>query len=102
MARVPDISFFIGKGGVGKTTVSAAYALRQARRHPPRRLLLLSTDPAHSAADVLDVRAGSKPIRLKLPFRGRVELWQLDAQTQFRKFLARYREAILTLVETGT
>jgi arsenite/tail-anchored protein-transporting ATPase len=103
MARVPDISFFIGKGGVGKTTVSAAYALRQARRHPSRRILVLSTDPAHSTADVLQVRA-EQPVstRLKLPFRGRVELWQLDAQQQFRQFIDQYREAILALVEQGT
>src|SRR5262249_34974841 len=48
--------FFGGKGGVGKTTVSAAAALHLARAHPDRRVLLLSTDPAHSLADVFAVR----------------------------------------------
>ena len=42
-----------GKGGVGKTTVSAAVAVRLARAHPTQQMLLLSTDPAHSIADVL-------------------------------------------------
>jgi len=43
-----------GKGGVGKTTVAAALALRLARADPQRRTLLLSTDPAHSLGDVFD------------------------------------------------
>jgi arsenite/tail-anchored protein-transporting ATPase len=43
-----------GKGGVGKTTCAAAAALALAARHPDRRVLLLSTDPAHSLGDVLE------------------------------------------------
>lgn len=46
-----------GKGGVGKTTVACATALRLAEActaaSDARRALLLSTDPAHSVADVL-------------------------------------------------
>ena len=52
--RGAKLLFVGGKGGVGKTTVSAAAAVRLARAHPERRMLLLSTDPAHSIADVLD------------------------------------------------
>jgi arsenite-transporting ATPase len=44
---------FGGKGGVGKTTVAAAAALRLARADSRRRVLLISTDPAHSLGDVL-------------------------------------------------
>ena len=47
--------FFGGKGGVGKTTTAAAVAVRLARADPSRRVLLLSTDPAHSLADVFSV-----------------------------------------------
>ena len=50
-----ELTFFIGKGGVGKTTVSAAYAVRVARQHPKKQVLLLSLDPAHSLADVLQL-----------------------------------------------
>src|SRR5436305_1462079 len=50
--------FFGGKGGVGKTTCSAAVALALARRRKGGRILLLSTDPAHSLADVLRVPLG--------------------------------------------
>jgi arsenite-transporting ATPase len=45
--------FFGGKGGVGKTTTAAATALMLARGRREARVLLLSTDPAHSLSDVL-------------------------------------------------
>lgn len=44
--------FFGGKGGVGKTTVSCAYALKCAREG--HETLVVSTDPAHSVTDVFD------------------------------------------------
>lgn len=48
------ILFFGGKGGVGKTTCAAAVALAASRTG--RRVLLVSTDPAHSTSDSLGVR----------------------------------------------
>lgn len=51
--------FFGGKGGVGKTTVSSAYAHKSARAG--NETLLVSTDPAHSTADVFDQRFGDDP-----------------------------------------
>lgn len=45
------LTFFGGKGGVGKTTLAAAFALRRAQAG--ERVLLVSTDPAHSTADLL-------------------------------------------------
>ncbi len=53
--------FFGGKGGVGKTTCAAAAALLLAEARTGRRVLLLSTDPAHSLADALDVPLGDDP-----------------------------------------
>ncbi|MFB6159933.1 MAG: ArsA family ATPase [Haloferacaceae archaeon] len=51
--------FFGGKGGVGKTTVSSAYAHKCARAG--LETLLVSTDPAHSTADVFDQAFGDEP-----------------------------------------
>ena len=45
------IVIFGGKGGVGKTTAAAAYALALARKNPEAKLLIFSTDPAHSLSD---------------------------------------------------
>jgi arsenite-transporting ATPase len=53
--------FFGGKGGVGKTTAAAAAAVAIARAEPRGRLLLLSTDPAHSLADVFGAPIGDTP-----------------------------------------
>ncbi len=52
------VLLFTGKGGVGKTTLSAASAVACADQG--RRTLVMSTDPAHSLADVLaaDVTPG--------------------------------------------
>jgi len=57
--------FFGGKGGVGKTTVAAATALRFASADATRRVLLMSTDPAHSLGDVLDAAVGdtARPVK---------------------------------------
>ncbi|MFB6196228.1 MAG: ArsA family ATPase [Haloplanus sp.] len=51
--------FFGGKGGVGKTTVSSAYSLKCARAGT--ETLLVSTDPAHSTADVFDQEFDDEP-----------------------------------------
>jgi arsenite-transporting ATPase len=51
--------FFGGKGGVGKTTVSSAYAVTCA--DAGLGTLVVSTDPAHSTADVFDQPFGDSP-----------------------------------------
>ena len=63
--RDASLIFFGGKGGVGKTTIAAATALRIARASPGRRVLLLSTDPAHSLADVLAAPASDAPAAVR-------------------------------------
>lgn len=49
-----------GKGGVGKTTVAAATALRCAERG--QRTIILSTDAAHSLGDAFDTRLEAEPV----------------------------------------
>lgn len=56
------ILMYTGKGGVGKTSVSAATALRCA--DAGQRTIVLSTDPAHSLADSFDQRIGNEPTLL--------------------------------------
>jgi len=51
---------FGGKGGVGKTTVSAATALSIAKNNPDKKILVFSTDPAHSLSDSYAFPIGDK------------------------------------------
>ncbi|TCD47496.1 ArsA family ATPase [Chlorobium sp. N1] len=53
---------FTGKGGVGKTSVAAATALRAADMG--YKTLIMSTDPAHSLGDSLDVKLGPSPVKV--------------------------------------
>ena len=62
LSQTKKILFFGGKGGVGKTTVSAATAL--ARAQAGGKVLLVSTDPAHNLGHLFDRAIGSKPVRL--------------------------------------
>jgi arsenite/tail-anchored protein-transporting ATPase len=55
----PRTILYTGKGGVGKTSVAAATARRCARSG--LRTIVLSTDPAHSLSDSLEVELGSEP-----------------------------------------
>src|SRR5262249_13564986 len=56
-----SLLFVGGKGGVGKTTVAGAIAVRLARADASRRILLLSTDPAHSLGDLFRTAVGDAP-----------------------------------------
>ncbi|HHT9118082.1 MAG TPA: ArsA family ATPase, partial [Candidatus Hypogeohydataceae bacterium YC38] len=51
---------FVGKGGVGKTTLASATALHLARNHPDKKYLVVSIDPAHSLSDALGRSLGGK------------------------------------------
>lgn len=62
LAREKKILFFGGKGGVGKTTVSAATALAMANEG--RTVLLVSTDPAHNLGHLFACPIGPKPKKL--------------------------------------
>ena len=54
---------YTGKGGVGKTSVAAATALKAARSG--KKALVMSTDPAHSLSDAFDTEIGPEPKELE-------------------------------------
>src|SRR5438876_4902133 len=56
------IILYLGKGGVGKTTISAATAVRSASSG--KRTLVVSTDLAHSLADCFNTPLTSEPMEL--------------------------------------
>ena len=75
----PRTILYTGKGGVGKTSVAAASARRCAAAGA--RTLVLSTDPAHSLADSLELDVGSEPT----PAGARLWAQQVQAQEELER-----------------
>lgn len=90
------LHFFGGKGGVGKTTLAAAFALGLAGEG--QRVLLASTDPACSLGDALGVTVG-KRVRQVAPGLRAV---RPDAPAAFSRWMAKHRATLRTLAERGT
>jgi arsenite-transporting ATPase len=75
----PRTILYTGKGGVGKTSVAAATARRCAAAG--LRTIVLSTDPAHSLADALEVELGPNPT----PVAERLHGQQVAAQEEMER-----------------
>src|SRR6478672_13660541 len=93
------ILLFTGKGGVGKTTVAAATAVRAARAG--LRTVVVSTDPAHSLADAFDVALGDQPTEVAPRLWGQ----QLNARVRFEETwddVRRYMVDVLDWVGADT
>src|SRR5690554_1308678 len=83
-----------GKGGVGKTSISAATALRCAEMG--LRTIVISTDTAHSLADSLDVKIGPEPVLLT------DNLWaqEVDARYSMDKYWGRIQDYMLEVLSS--
>ncbi|HSK99653.1 MAG TPA: TRC40/GET3/ArsA family transport-energizing ATPase [Rubrobacteraceae bacterium] len=84
---------YTGKGGVGKTSVAAATAVAAARAG--ERVLVMSTDPAHSLSDAFDVEVGSEPKEIASG------LWaqEMDYSSMLEENWAEIRQYMTTLFE---
>ena len=92
------VVLFTGKGGVGKTTVACATAMRISRSG--RKTLVMSTDPAHSLADSFGVELGSEPVEVAS------NLWaeQIDPQRRLEenwRDIQRHAVAVLNWAGLG-
>jgi len=67
------IILYTGKGGVGKTSIAAATAVKGAEQGV--KTLIISTDPAHSLGDSFDMKLSSEPMEI------RPNLWAQEIDT---------------------
>jgi arsenite-transporting ATPase len=86
------IIFFGGKGGVGKTTCSASYALYQAKRG--LKTLLVSTDPAHSTSDIFETKINDTISNL-LPNLDAIEI---SGEKESKKYMDGVRASLKQIV----
>ena len=88
---VSDSSVIVccGSGGVGKTTVSATFALAAARLG--RRSCVVTVDPARRLADALGVESlPNTPTEVKGPWPGRLHALMLDSKGTFDDLVEHY------------
>ena len=97
--------FFGGKGGVGKTSVatSTALYLLDHAASSAERVLLFSTDPAHSLSDSLGVHIGDRLTEVAQTRAGaRLCAYEMDASAALEKFKTQHRDVIQEIAERGT
>jgi len=82
------IILFTGKGGVGKTSISAASALRCAQLG--HRTVVMSTDAAHSLADSFDRPLGCEPTQIDQDLFG----LEIDVETELERNWGRIQSFI--------
>src|SRR5687767_15032942 len=85
------VLFFGGKGGVGKTTCASAMAV--AASQAGKRVLLVSTDPAHSTSDMFERQIGPEPVPLLPNLHG----LEIDGAFESRRYVANVKEHIKDL-----
>jgi arsenite-transporting ATPase len=85
------VLFFGGKGGVGKTTSAAATALQASRTG--KRVLLVSTDPAHNTSDILGRPIGPTIVEV-LP---NLHALEVDAAQESARYVEEVKERIKAL-----
>ena len=85
------VLFFGGKGGVGKTTCASAMALGASETG--KRVLLVSTDPAHNTSDIFERKIGGEPTRVS----DALYAMEIDAGEESRRYVSTVKEQIRQL-----
>ncbi len=75
------IVFFGGKGGVGKTTCSAAFSIASASSG--KKTLLVSTDPAHSISDIFEKKIGDKIVNIE----ENLDALEISSEVESKKYM---------------
>ncbi len=87
------IILYTGKGGVGKTTLSAATAAYLSSLG--KKVLVVSVDPAHSLSDVLEVEVGPEPKAIAENFFAQ----EIDVYFSVEKYWGKLQEYLRSLLK---
>ena len=93
-----SLLLFAGKGGVGKTTLACASALRLAAEWSGKEILLFSIDPAHSIAACLGREVGPQEVRVA----SGLTAIELDAQAEYERLKQDYADELSGVFERVT
>ena len=92
------ILLFTGKGGVGKTTLAAATAAHVASRGG--KVLVVSTDTAHSLGDAFGVALGAEPAEVRSSSQGlALHAAEVDTRSLVDDAWGELREHLRTLLQ---
>ncbi|MDD4376468.1 MAG: arsenical pump-driving ATPase [Clostridia bacterium] len=92
--RLTKYMFFTGKGGVGKTSIACATAVKLADNN--KKVLLLSTDPASNLQDVFNIELNNKGTKIKeVPNLTVINLNPEESAREYREnVIAPYRNTL--------
>jgi arsenite-transporting ATPase len=90
-ASVP-LSFTVGKGGVGKTTITAALAFHTRQSGTKPQVMVCSTDPAPSLDDVFQQKIADEPATV-LQDRGLTAM-EFDSVVEYQKWARQIRQRL--------
>jgi len=103
LAYLEDKNFvmFGGKGGGGKTTSACSAAVRLAQFYKQKKILVVSTDPAHSVGDSFDIEVGNSIVPIT---KGLDNLWvfEMDAMDVYKKWNEKHGDTIKKIADRGT
>lgn len=93
-AQLPEteVLLFGGKGGVGKTSMSSSLAVQFANEG--QRVLVISTDPAHSLGDAFGVPLSEEATQLDTMGTGELFAMEVDTAAAMQRFQTTVREAL--------
>jgi len=87
---------FGGKGGLGKTTIAAATALKLAETFLEKKILIFSTDPAQALGRSFGLTVGKEPIKIN----DNLFAVAMDADEMLEEFKETYKEELNEIFDT--
>ena len=89
------IYIFTGKGGVGKSSVAAAHAVKSAEEG--KKTILVSTDMAHNLGDIFEQKLGKETYS----YKDNLDIYELDPEYVMENEFSEFMDYIKKMLQTG-